>query len=290
MLSIVYITRNRKRELRKSILSCEAHVSIKREYVIIDNGSEDNTAEMINELIASGINIRYFLQDNNRGVSGGRNIGLKEAKGEICYFIDDDATIVSEGLCLDKAYEYLMTHSDVAALGNDCYDTERQCKLLGCKDRKYGSNMIRNYVGCSHFVKKSIVENTLLYPDNLMYGAEELYAGFLFYFLKKTIVQYDEVSILHKPSKSTRTSMSERKRNGYINTYVIKKYFLPRRYRIASYILFLIRIFLFEKGNIKLILQDFDIVRKRYDIQYAHQMEINQVKKMINMFGIEKIL
>ena len=53
-------------------------MSIEHEYVIVDNGSKDDTEAKINALIADRMNIRYLRQESNRGVSGGRNIGFRD--------------------------------------------------------------------------------------------------------------------------------------------------------------------------------------------------------------------
>ena len=110
MLSILYVTRNRCEELKKSILSCEAHISMEHEYIIVDNGSADDTHLMVEDLIEQGLRIEYFKQTENKGVSEGRNIAFSLAKGEICYFIDDDAVIISDGFVLDDAYKLMMKH------------------------------------------------------------------------------------------------------------------------------------------------------------------------------------
>lgn len=295
MLSIVYITCNRSSELKLSIMSCEAHVKISHEYVVVDNGSTDSTGEMLNELIGLGVPIVYLYQKENQGVSGGRNIAFEAAKGDICYFIDDDATIISEGNKLDEAYSYLKSNDSVVALGTDCYDTERDCQLIGLKEKNdslSGHHRIRNYIGCSHFIKKNgePFGKSVLYPANLMYGSEELYAGLTAYTFGKEIRQFSDLKVLHKPSSSTREKREIRQRNGHINTYVIKKYFLPGSYSIISTLLFLMRICRFEKMNVKKIVEDIRQTKIRYDSKYKNTMDSQRVKYLIKLFGIKNVL
>ena len=293
MLSIVYITCNRSSELEKSIRSCEACVSIDHEYVVIDNGSTDNTPATIRKLIDEGLTINYCMQETNRGVSGGRNIGFNVARGDVCYFIDDDATIVTEGLVLDSAYQYMINHPEIFAMGTDAYDTERKTNLVGCRSK--ASTLedfypIRNYIGCSHFVRKDAVKTPYLYPDNLMYGSEELYAGLSFIYFGGTAVQYNQMKILHEPSNKTRSSMKERQRNGYINTYVIKKYFLPFPYKVASNFLFHIRLLKFEKLSLKKVFFDMMTAKKRYDEVYKKTLDKRTIRHLIREYGLTKIL
>lgn len=57
------------------------------ELIIIDDGSTDTTAAVIQTINES--RIRYFIQPNS-GVSAARNNGLRQAKGEYIAFIDAD--------------------------------------------------------------------------------------------------------------------------------------------------------------------------------------------------------
>ena len=293
MLSIVYITCNRATELVKSLLSCEKHVSIEHEYVIVDNGSTDNTKEEINKLIENGLCIRYLKQEINKGVSGGRNIGFKEAFGDICYFIDDDATIISDGLFLDSAYYYMQGHANVFAMGTDCCDSEKECQLVGCPEKRTDINTItkiRSYIGCSHFIRKSNSNVNLLYPDNLMYGSEEMYAGMCCYKEGGIVVQYPMLKILHCPSSKTRSSREVRKRHGHINTYVIKKYFLPFPYSFISKVMFFLRIMRFEKCKLSIVVSDYKTVDERYNLKYKNKLTCAQIKQLIYWFGFKNII
>ncbi len=292
MLSIIYITCNRSQELLKSILSCESHVTIEHEYVIIDNNSNDNTPQIIEKLRLTGLNIVYCYQKHNLGVSGGRNEGIKSASGDICYFIDDDAVIVSDGMVLDKAYKYMNEDKSISAMGTDCYDTEKKIQLVGLpiKNSKQNSwSKIRNYIGCSHFIRKSAVDG-ILYPNNLIYGSEELYAGLSFYTNGGQVVQYPILKIQHNPSKHTRESYIERKRHGHVNTYVIKKYFLPFPYNIISTIVFFIRIIRFEKFSPLKIINDIKLASQRYKKIFNKKASGNQIRLLIKMFGVKNII
>lgn len=61
------------------------------EVIIIDNNSTDNTAEVIQEFIASHdeMRVRHILE-TQQGASRARNRGIREAQGEILCFLDDD--------------------------------------------------------------------------------------------------------------------------------------------------------------------------------------------------------
>jgi glycosyltransferase involved in cell wall biosynthesis len=58
------------------------------EVIVVNDGSPDDTREVLKPLVASG-QIRYFEQEN-AGQAAARNRGLSEARGEYVAFLDDD--------------------------------------------------------------------------------------------------------------------------------------------------------------------------------------------------------
>lgn len=96
MISIIICTYNRVDSLKKTLKSLEVmSVSddIEWELLIVDNNSNDNTRESVNDFIrASGINCRYVFEEK-QGLSHARNRGIKEAGGDIIAFTDDDVIV-----------------------------------------------------------------------------------------------------------------------------------------------------------------------------------------------------
>lgn len=65
------------------------------EVIIIDDGTKDNSIEVINDLISMHPNIILVHQENS-GLSEARNTGIRMAKGEYISFIDSDDWIESD--------------------------------------------------------------------------------------------------------------------------------------------------------------------------------------------------
>lgn len=59
------------------------------EIILVDDGSPDNSAKIIDELAKKDDRIIYVHKDNG-GVSSARNVGLRMASGEYVTFIDGD--------------------------------------------------------------------------------------------------------------------------------------------------------------------------------------------------------
>lgn len=62
------------------------------EVIVVNDGSTDNTVEILNRLCQTLPFLRYVTTDNH-GLSRARNRGLQEAEGEYVLFVDSDDTI-----------------------------------------------------------------------------------------------------------------------------------------------------------------------------------------------------
>jgi len=93
-VSVVIPTYNRKAHLKISIESLfdQTYPSNKYEVIVVDDGSNDGTEEIVKKLIEkSPIILKYFKQKNG-GPARARNFGIKNANGQIIAFTDDDCT------------------------------------------------------------------------------------------------------------------------------------------------------------------------------------------------------
>ena len=84
-VSVVIPTYNHGRYLSRAIRSVLAQTVAVEEIIVIDDGSTDETAEVLHQFES----IRYIYQAN-RGLSSARNKGIHEAKAEWVAFLDAD--------------------------------------------------------------------------------------------------------------------------------------------------------------------------------------------------------
>ncbi len=85
-VSIIIPTYNRCSLLKRALESVYKQTVAKYEIIVVDDGSTDNTAEML-RLFFPDINYTY---QPNQGVSVARNKGLEQAKGDWLAFLDSD--------------------------------------------------------------------------------------------------------------------------------------------------------------------------------------------------------
>jgi glucosyl-dolichyl phosphate glucuronosyltransferase len=107
IISVIIATHNRCESLKDtldSLLVQEAIASFDYEILVIDNNSKDKTKETVELYIHKfGGKLRYLLE-TKQGKSFALNLAIKEARGEIIAFTDDDAVadknwLVNIGKC-----------------------------------------------------------------------------------------------------------------------------------------------------------------------------------------------
>ena len=59
------------------------------ELIVVDDGSTDNTKEIVEEFVKIDKRIKYIFQENKER-SAARNNGIKKAKGDWICFLDSD--------------------------------------------------------------------------------------------------------------------------------------------------------------------------------------------------------
>lgn len=84
--SVVIPTYNRVKLLPRAIDSALKQTFPAHEIIVVDDGSTDNTAEVVKEY---GEQVRYIWQEN-AGVSSARNRGIEESEGNVIAFLDSD--------------------------------------------------------------------------------------------------------------------------------------------------------------------------------------------------------
>ena len=158
------------------------------EWLVINDGSSDDTEEVINDCIKENkINIRYIYQENG-GQHRALNHAIKEAKGELFMIVDSDDTL--ESIALERIAYYektiqdktlfagvsgLRKHFNGEIIGtpwpdhkNDFIDiknTDRMKKrmLLGDKAEAYYTHVLRNFFPIPEFEGENDVEKGVLW-------------------------------------------------------------------------------------------------------------------------------
>lgn len=121
-ISVVIPVYNTAPYLRESIGSIVNQSLRDIEILIVNDGSTDNSAEIIREQAMEDERIQMFEQEN-QGQSVARNVGLKYASGEYIYFMDSDDVLSSDALeklynrCKGKQLDVLFFDAEIVYEG-----------------------------------------------------------------------------------------------------------------------------------------------------------------------------
>ncbi len=114
--TIIVPTYNRKLKLRQCLDSLFTQIYPKDafEIIVIDDGSNDGTKDMLEALSKINPNLKYFIQQH-KGPAVARNLGIKYASAEIIGFTDSDCILNK-----DWVRQMVQAHrleKDIAAIG-----------------------------------------------------------------------------------------------------------------------------------------------------------------------------
>lgn len=89
VVSVIVPIYNMEKHLIRCVKSMQSQTYQWLDIILIDDGSTDRSAEIIDQIAASDPRIRVFHKSNG-GVSSARNLGLENMLGNYCTFIDPD--------------------------------------------------------------------------------------------------------------------------------------------------------------------------------------------------------
>lgn len=170
-VSIVIPTYNQADFLPKAIQSALNQTYRDWEMIIVDDGSTDNTEEIVKGYKES--RIRYIVKKYNFGVSAARNTGIKNSGGKYIAFLDSDDEWFPEKIsCQMKIFQKEDSKCGVVCTGG--YIIKDNKKTISIKSISLSSNsfyrkiLLENTVGTSTvLVKKECFEKVGLFDESL---------------------------------------------------------------------------------------------------------------------------
>lgn len=171
MVSVVIPTYNRAATLMRSIQSVTGQSYSEWELIIVDDGSTDNTRELVESAARQDARIRYIHCPENKGQAKARNTGIQEAQGEFIAFQDSDDCWMPEKLKRQMAL--MEAHPEYGLVyGQVVYDEAGVLSApyppMDAGEQVFESCLKRNLIGTpTMLVRKTVFDRIGLFDSSL---------------------------------------------------------------------------------------------------------------------------
>ncbi|MGL5693368.1 MAG: bifunctional glycosyltransferase/CDP-glycerol:glycerophosphate glycerophosphotransferase, partial [Peptostreptococcaceae bacterium] len=148
------------------------------EIILIDDGSTDNSKDIISRYADKYKNIKVMFQQNS-GPSKARNKGIKEATGEYIVFVDSDDLLPEDSLEI-RYNTAVNENAEVVIGGTYKFDSKRKWPMkkhfLGNeeKDIRTSDDILWTVGPCNKIFKTSLIRN-IKFPENIKYAEDQVF-------------------------------------------------------------------------------------------------------------------
>ena len=226
LVSIIIPTYNVENYVCRGIESCINQTCKNIEIVIIDDGSTDNTPNIIKKYAENDKRIKYFFQKNH-GVSNARNKGLDFASGDYVIFLDSDDWLelntVEYLLNMKKKYEnyFITTNFKSVYLENkkikknqELQNTQETLEVVNSK-KIYSSFILDKYRMKSScyklFSKKILTDNNIYFREDIYHGEDGLFVFEYLLHVENILYSTKQLwNILERPNSASRGKFNKK--------------------------------------------------------------------------------
>jgi glycosyltransferase involved in cell wall biosynthesis len=111
-VTIITPTKNRLKLLCEAMVSVQAQTFAEWEHIIVDDGSDDDTAKEVRRRAQADSRVRYIVRNiESAGANVCRNIGVREAAADFVLFLDSDDLLMPH--CLMRRLEIMERNADI---------------------------------------------------------------------------------------------------------------------------------------------------------------------------------
>lgn len=149
------------------------------EVIAIDDGSTDNSVELLREFAHTYPNIKIARNKENRGIGYTVNKALSKAKGQFIARMDADDAMLPERL--EKQIKYLQQNPETVLVGGQCLVIDEDGNTTGTKQNPQAHSDIYKKMFTTMSVQNpTVMINTALVPkkalvhDNSLHPVDDL--------------------------------------------------------------------------------------------------------------------
>lgn len=170
LVSIVIPVYNGEEYLEKTVNSILSQLYTNFELILVNDGSSDNSKEIINALIIKDKRIKAFHKENG-GVAAARNYGINKAEGDLIAFCDQDdlwlPAKLSQQIPLFKNQKVGLVYCGAIAYYSNL-NKEKKPNF----DKQYRGNVfdqliqLNMFTCCTVVARKNLLQQTKAFDEN----------------------------------------------------------------------------------------------------------------------------
>lgn len=176
-ISICMITYNRGKYLKEAIDSILTQSFLDWELIIVDNGSTDNSIDLINSYINKDSRIKLFINPINK-ISYSRNLALSKCSSKYVAVLDSDDVWLGKDKLLDQ-YNFLEKNPEYVLVGGGGITIDENSKEIGkithyLTDLEIRNKMLfyNNFIHSSVLYVKEKAESCGFYDESINMGED----------------------------------------------------------------------------------------------------------------------
>ncbi|MFH0895762.1 MAG: glycosyltransferase [Bacteroidota bacterium] len=248
LVSVIIPAYNASRYIRETLESVIHQTYSNWEIIVVDDGSTDQTKEIVLSLTEADPRIHYYFQKNT-GVSVARNTGFNNSKGDIIAFLDADDLWLPENL--EKKISLFSTSDSVVAVHSPVQFIDENSKVQNTILSGKTGNCLKNLLlweGCtvpgpsSILFRRNVIDICGEFDPSLSLSADQDYFirvayRFPFHAIDQVLVHYrvhsqnmhknislmehDEIIVYNKAKENSFYHNSFFQRKCFSNMYLV---------------------------------------------------------------------
>lgn len=224
-LAVIIVNWNRCRCLRDLLLDVRRQSHPANEFIVVDNGSDDGSPEMVEREFRE---VHLIRLPRNMGVSFGRNVGIEASHSELLMFPDNDLRILDRRF-LRRARDSALSHLDCGLISFQIIELTTDSNRIRRNERLFSWDQLEvmalddivpvpkqscytgAFAGGASLVRRNTFDRVGIFDPSLWYGGEEIDFSFRCHGSDVRFIKDTRLWVVHKRSPEMRPEFRDGK-------------------------------------------------------------------------------
>ncbi|MHA1337524.1 MAG: glycosyltransferase [Promethearchaeota archaeon] len=202
-VSIIMSVYNGEKFIENAIKSILSQSFKDFEFIIVDDGSTDNTLYFLELYSKKDKRIKIIKNKHNLGLTKSLNKAIRLSKGE--YIARQDVDDISLPKRIEKQYEFLEKNPNYAFCGCNVYLKQNKnfsLEIFDYSDIKKNLIIGNRFIHSTMFLRRKIFDRYGMYNEKWFYGQDyELWCRLIYKFQLKAKILNERLVIMNIPNK-----------------------------------------------------------------------------------------